>query len=79
LPVEHKQCIVIPQTATYELQDKTFVYRVVNGKAKSTPITIMEINDGKNYIVESGLKPGDVIISDGAGLVTEGTEVKIKK
>jgi membrane fusion protein (multidrug efflux system) len=79
LPVEHKQCIVIPQTATYELQDKTFVYRVVNGKAKSTPITIMEISDGKNYIVESGLKPGDVIISDGAGLVTEGTEVKIKK
>lgn len=32
LPYEKKGCIVIPQTATYEVQDKVFVYKVVGRK-----------------------------------------------
>ena len=68
-------CIVIPQTATYEIQDKIFVYKVVDGKAVSTQITVFRINDGKEYIVESGLTAGDVIVSEGAGLLREGTPI----
>lgn len=66
-------CIVIPQTATYEIQDKIFVYKVVDGKAVSNEIQVFKINDGKEYIVESGLETGDVIVSEGAGLLREGT------
>ena len=68
-------CIVIPQTATYEIQDKIFVYKVVDGKAVSTQISVFRINDGKEYIVESGLTTGDVIVSEGAGLLREGTPI----
>ncbi len=77
MPYEQKSCIVIPQTATYDIQNKIFAYKVVDGKAVSTPIEVFEINDGKEYVVESGLSEGDVIISEGAGLVKAGTKVNM--
>ncbi len=75
LPYEQKDCIVIPQEATYDIQNRIFAYKVEDGKAVSTPIDVFEINDGKEYVVESGLSEGDVIISEGAGLVKAGTKV----
>lgn len=77
IPATFKDVIVIPQTATYEIQEKTFVYKVVDGKAKSAEIQVSKANDGRNFIVESGLSVGDVIIAEGAGLVKEGTPVKV--
>lgn len=76
LSTHKKGCIAIPQTATFELQNRVFVYRVVDGVAKSTPVEVFRLNNGKEYIVESGLEEGDVIISEGAGLVKEGTEIR---
>ena len=75
LPTVKEDCIVIPQAATYELQNRVFVYKVVDGKAQSAPIEVFGLNDGNEYIVVSGLVPGDVIIAEGAGLVKEGTEI----
>ena len=72
---ETTDCLVVPQTATYEIQNRTFVYRVENGKAVSVPVETKDIGNGKEYIVISGLKAGDEIISEGAGLVREGTEI----
>lgn len=68
--------IVIPQTATFELQNKVFVYSVVDGKTRQTEIEVAPLDDGKTYIVESGLKEGDTIIAEGAGLLKEGMEIK---
>ena len=75
-PYERHDCIVIPQEATYELQDKVFVYKVVDGKTQSTPVTVFSIHNGTEYIVESGLKAGDVIIAEGAGLLRDGIEIQ---
>lgn len=75
IPYQQQQCIVIPQGGTYEIQNKIFAYKVVDGKAVSTPIEVFEINDGKEYIVESGLQAGDVIVSEGAGLLKDGTVI----
>lgn len=75
IPYERQQCLVIPQGGTYEIQNRIFAYKVVDGKAESTPIEVFEINDGKEYIVEDGLQAGDVIVSEGAGLLKEGTVV----
>lgn len=72
---EKTGCLVIPQTATYEIQNRTFVYKVVSGRAVSTTIEVEDIGNGKEYIVLSGLKAGDKIISEGAGLLREGTEI----
>lgn len=76
IPSEHKDCIVIPQAATFELQEKIFVYKVIDGKAVSSAIKVMPRNNGVEYIVESGLEVGDVIIAEGAGLVREGATIK---
>ena len=78
IPVERKNAIVIPQTATYELQDRVFVYKVIDGKASSTEIHISPQNNGTEYIVEKGLNVGDIIIAEGAGLIKEGTQITSK-
>jgi len=68
IPRKSENVIVIPQKATYDLQDKTFVY-VVNdsNKTQSRPIEILDINDGQNYVVLSGLQPGERIVVEGVG------------
>lgn len=76
IPSVYKDCIVIPQGATVQMQDKTIVYKVVDGKAVSALITVAPVNDGREYIVLDGLQVGEEIISEGAGLIREGTQVK---
>ena len=76
---DRKDCIVIPQTATYEIQNRTFVYKVVNGRAVSTSVEVEDIGNGKEYIVRSGLTAGDKIVTEGAGLLREGTEITENK
>ena len=78
VPLKKENCIVIPQAATYELQDKVFVYKVVDGKAQSAPVQVTRVNGGQEYIVENGLQVGDVIVVEGVGLLREGTPVVAK-
>ena len=79
IPTKLDSCIVIPQTATYELQNKVFVYKVVDNATEATSIDIFRLNNGTEYVVKNGLQPGDVIIAEGAGLVKNGIEIKVKK
>lgn len=76
LSTKRQGCIVIPQEATYELQNRVFVYRVVDGKTKATPIEVLRQNNGREYIVERGLEAGDIIVSEGAALMKDGMEIK---
>ncbi len=73
-----ENAIVIPKAATVELQGKFFVYKVVDGVAKSTPIEISKSMNATQYVATSGVNVGDKIIASGAGLVREGTLVKEK-
>lgn len=74
-PYIKENVLIVPQEATYEIQDKIFVYKVVDGKATSSQVSVFPVNNGKEYIVESGLEEGETIIAEGAGLVQEGTVV----
>ena len=76
IPMTINDCIVIPQAATYELQDRIFVYKVIDGKASATEIHVAPQNNGKEYIVTDGLEVGDIIVAEGAGLIKEGTAIK---
>lgn len=78
IPVEKTDALVIPQSATYEIQDKRFVYKVVDGKAQSAPVQVTRVNGGKEFIVDEGLTPGEVIVTEGVGLLREGTPIKPK-
>lgn len=77
IPQHLENAIAIPQEATYELQDKIFVYRVIDGKAVATRIEVSPIHDGVNYTVTKGLAVGDLIITTGVGLLNNGDEIKI--
>lgn len=79
IPTERENCLVIPQAATYEIQDKVYAFKVVDGKATSTQIKVTRVNGGKEYIVEEGLAPGDVIVAEGVGLLREGTPIQAKQ
>ena len=78
IPYPIKDAIIIPQEATFDIQDKIFVFRVEDGVAKAVPIDILPYNDGQSYVVTSGLKTGDVIIAEGAGLLKDGQKVIVK-
>ena len=78
IPDRRTNCIVIPQAATFEIQDKIYVYKLIDDKAQSAQIQVAKNNNGKTYIVESGLEPGEVIVADGVGLLREGTPIKAK-
>ena len=68
IPVSQSDALVIPQKATFELQDKRFVYTVNDSnKVVTTPITVQEISDGQNFVVTSGLKAGDRVAIEGVG------------
>lgn len=69
VPAIHNNAMLVPQKATFEIQDMKFVF-VVNDSSKlvSRNITIAPENDGKNYIVTSGLNPGDVVLTEGVGI-----------
>ncbi|MCH5216425.1 MAG: efflux RND transporter periplasmic adaptor subunit [Muribaculaceae bacterium] len=77
IPQTITDAIVIPQKATYEVQDRKYVYLLNDScVATSQPVTINPISDGKEYVVTSGLKPGDVVVTEGVGItVREGSKV----
>ena len=79
LPHRQEGCVVIPQHATFEVQDKVYAYKVENGIVKSTIIGVFQISNGKEYIVESGLIEGDTIAVEGIGMLRDNSPIKIKE
>lgn len=77
VPYKNSSAIIIPQEAISEVQDKHFVYYVgSNNKVKYTEIEIAPNNDGKNYIITSGIKPGDRIVIAGISSLQDGMDIK---
>lgn len=79
IPCVKRNVIVIPQEAVADIDNKYIVYRVVKGKAVATEVKVVPYNDGQNFVVTEGLTPGDVIIAEGAGLLSDGMEVEVSK
>ena len=72
VPHHMDSVIVIPQKATYELQDHKFVYVVGDScKVASRPITIYSLNDGQNFVVTSGLSANEQVVVEGVGTVVK--------
>ncbi len=79
IPYEHDGCIVMPQSATFEVQDKVYVYKYESGHAKSKIVNVFEISNGKEYVIESGVAAGDTILVEGVGILRDGDKVLIRK
>ena len=77
IPNVSSNAIIIPQTATSEVQNKKFVYIVgKDNKVKYSEIKVNPQDDGINYIVTDGLKPGDRYVSKGITSLTDGMEIR---
>ena len=69
MPMNQTDVIIVPQKATFEVQDRKFVYTVdADNVLHSTPIEVLGIQDGRNYVVTSGLNQGDRIVVEGVGV-----------
>ncbi|OLY90617.1 membrane fusion protein, multidrug efflux system [Cnuella takakiae] len=76
LQQQHTDAILVPQTATIDVQDKIFVYTVVDSnKVAKQPVQVIG-KSGSNYIVKDGVKPGDRIVFSGLDRLIEGTVIK---
>ncbi|OYY99859.1 MAG: efflux transporter periplasmic adaptor subunit [Sphingobacteriia bacterium 28-36-52] len=74
-----ENAIIIPQKATFEIQDKTFVFVV----DKDNIIQMRAFKPGRRvaqyYIVEAGLKPGENIVYEGVQSIRQGAKIKPMK
>lgn len=76
MPYSEEDVIVVPQSAVVRMQDKSVVYQVkADSTATAIDVTTEDVGNGKDFIIRSGLKPGDKIVKVGANNVTEGQQV----
>lgn len=78
IPQFLQNVILIPQRATYEVQNKKFAYVVNNeGVVQSKEIRVSMVNDGQSYVVENGLNIGDKVVLNGVGSLRNDTRIKV--
>lgn len=76
IPAKATNTIVVPQAATYEIQDKKFVYVVGADKTvQPREITVLDQNDGTYYYVSGGLRQGERIVVEGVSTLKAGTKI----
>lgn len=79
LSLQHPDALIVPESATIEMQDKVFVFALADSnKVKKLPITIIG-KSGTNYLVKDGIKAGDQIVLSGIDHLQEGSVIKPEK
>jgi len=79
LSLVHKDALIIPESATVDMQDKVFVFALADSnKVKKQAITIVG-KTGDNYLVKDGVKPGDQIVLSGVDKLQEGMVIQPQK
>lgn len=79
LEIQHGDAILVPQSATIEMQDKVFVFTVdKENKVTKSPITIIG-KSGTNYLIKDGVKSGDQIVLSGIDKLQEGQAIQPEK
>ncbi|MCZ4244229.1 efflux RND transporter periplasmic adaptor subunit [Pedobacter punctiformis] len=79
LSLEHKDALIVPGSATIDMQDKVFVFTVGDSsKVKKQAITIVG-KAGENYLVKDGVKAGDQIVLSGIDKLQEGMVIQPQK
>lgn len=76
IPTHASDAIMVPQSATFDVQDKKFVYVVNADKTVATrEITVLPQNNGQTYVVVSGLRAGERIVVDGVNQLKNGQKI----
>jgi membrane fusion protein (multidrug efflux system) len=76
IPEVKDSVYIVPQSATYELQDKLFLYTVgQDNKVVSKAFNAVPSDDGKHFLVTHGLASGDRVVIEGINSLRDGTEI----
>lgn len=79
LSLQHADALIVPESATIEMQDKVFVFTLADSnKVKKSPINIIG-KSGTDYLVKDGIKAGDQIVLSGIDHLQEGTVIHPEK
>lgn len=79
LGINHDDAILVPQSATIEMQDKVFVFTLnKENKVNKMPVTIIG-KSGTNYLISDGVKTGDQIVLSGIDKLQEGQLIQPQK
>ena len=73
-----KNALIIPQKATFEIQDKIYVYVVNQNNVVQSRNIVIKQKLSNIYIVKSGLNANEKILIDGIQTVKEGDKIKAK-
>lgn len=77
IPFNQETAIVIPKRATYEIQNKRFVYIVSDSNTvESKEVSVLPIDTKRLFVVDEGLSKGERIISSGIGQIDDGTKIQ---
>ncbi len=77
IPRVSTNAIIVPQQCVTEVQDKHFMYVVgKDNKVKYTEVTVQPHDDGKNFVITSGLRMGDKYVTNGITKLQDGMEIK---
>ena len=75
IPTLYKSTLVVPQEATYDVQDKVFVFAVGDSnKVTGKPIVVSGKTDNY-YFVDKGIAPGDKIVFAGTANLRDGMAI----
>ena len=73
IPNIYRKALVVPQEATFELQDKVFVYTVGDSNKIVTKPIVISDRTMNYYFVSDGVKPGDkIVLASQSALLTGG-------
>jgi membrane fusion protein, multidrug efflux system len=78
LPVELRNALVIPQKATYELQDKIYVFVLDKDNVVKSRNIIVKQKLSNLYVIESGLSINDKILLEGVQSVKENDKIEVE-
>mgnify|MGYP003836551887 FL=1 len=77
IPFKQDSAIAVPKKATYEIQNKRFVYTVTDSNTvESTEIKTNSLSTEKLYVVEQGLSANSRIVTQGMGNLQKGQPIR---
>jgi len=78
IPTIYKNAIMVPQKATFDIQDKKMIFTVDSANIVHATNIKVSNNTSDNFIVSSGLSEGDKIVLDGVGKIKDGDKIDVQ-
>ncbi|MEZ0004685.1 membrane fusion protein (multidrug efflux system) [Flavobacterium sp. 28YEA47A] len=76
IPINLDSALLVPQTAIYQMQDKSFVYQVMDGnRVMSAMVATSPTDDGNFVVIKNGVKAGDKLLLNGLN-IADSTVIK---